>query len=135
VHIPRAFVLSAQWPQELQTFFAAQSPAVQQYLDGRPQLAKKMMSNKRESAKIEKEVTEIDLLLHGNLGARLAGARVIAKKVDHAKLAQFLDDALLVSHRGHESVVMQRAIAQARAMTARNLNKTFILDSIIFSTL
>ncbi len=135
VHVPRAFISHVQWSQEVQTFFNAQSSAVQQYLDGRPQLAKKMMSNKRESAKIEKEVAEIDLLLHGNLGARLAGVRVIAKKVDHAKLAQFLDDALLVAHRAHEPIATQRAIAQARAMTVRNLNKTFILDSIIFSTL
>lgn len=127
------FLPHTAWNEKQQEFFNKQSDVTKQFLEGRPALVDQMMNGKRESAKIEKTIEEINDLLNGSFGERLAHVRVLAKKYDHKSLRVWLQEALLLAHRMNSSSTTKVAIAKAIQMTARNLNKTFILDQIIFN--
>ena len=128
------FILHEEWTEKQRSVFEGQSFAIQAYLEGRPGLVDRFMKGKRESAKIEKTVQEIQGLLDGAFGKRLAHARVLAKKYTHAMLMLWLQDALLVAYRLRMSSAQQKALAQAYIFAKKRLNKTFILDHIIFET-
>lgn len=127
------FVPHEEWSEKARAHFENQTEIMRHYLEGRPELVDQMMKGKRESAKIEKAVKEIEELLRGSFGESLALSRTLAKKHDHKALGVLLDDALLVAHRMGLSTRMQQALATARAQVRKHLNKTFILDQIIFT--